>query len=415
MKLSFLGGAGEVGRMGILFDNGNERFLMDYGVNVETMDVPMDPGTNITALLLSHAHLDHSGNVPSLYRRGWGGRVFATSTTFELCSLLLRDSLKVQGIKGIEPSYTMQDIVTMERRQLCMQFGEKRVFKNSIVQMFDAGHVPGSASTLIESNGKRILYTGDINFKDTALMRQAYREFSGIDALIIESTYAYKNHPERQQISDRLKEIIKSTVQSGGFVLIPSFAVGRTQEMLMIAAELDFPIYMDGMGIAATKNILDHPENIKNFKKLRDAFGAAHKIKSFRQRDRALDSPSVIITTSGMLNGGPVGYYMKKLYGREDCRLVMNGFQIPGTAGRTLLDTGRYIYEDIDVKPKMPAEFLDFSAHCGRDDIIKFVEELSPETVFLVHGERSDALASVLNGMGFDAVVPKNGDIVRVE
>jgi putative mRNA 3-end processing factor len=415
MKISFLGGGNEVGRMGILLDNGREKFLMDYGVNVETMDVPLDPGLGINHLLLTHAHLDHSGSVPSFYHRGWSGRVFATPTTFDLCSMLLRDSIKVQSLKGIRATFNTHDVERMERQKVCVQLGQKRMFKSAIVQFNDAGHVPGSASVLIETNGRRILYTGDIKFSDTSLMKSAFSDFDGIDVLVIESTYAYKDHPPRQEISNRLKDIIQATVYGGGFVVLPSFAVGRTQEMLLIAAQLDFPIYMDGMGIAATRAILEHPDTIADFRALKDAFGRARKIKSSRQREMALDSPGVIITTAGMLSGGPVGWYMRRLHSREDCHLVMNGFQIPGTPGRTLMDTGRYVYEDIDVKPKMRAEFLDFSAHCGREEIVNFVEKIAPEKTFLVHGERSEALAQMIGAMGFDVSVPKNGDIARID
>jgi putative mRNA 3-end processing factor len=415
MKISFLGGAGEVGRMGILLDNNREKFLMDYGVNVETMDVPLDPGLGINHLLLSHAHLDHSGNVPSFYRRGWNGRVYATPTTFDLCSILLRDSIKVQGIKGLTSTYNIGDVEKMEKLGVNMPFGMKREFKSGAVEFNDAGHVPGSASTLIETCGKRILYTGDIKFSGTSLMKSAFSDFEEIDVMMIESTYAYKDHPPRSEIVNRLKEIIESTVQGGGFVLLPSFAVGRAQELLMAAAELNVPICMDGMGIAASRAIIDHMETVANPKKLKDAFGMARKIKSAKQRELVLQTPGVIITTAGMLSGGPAGFYMRKLHAREDSYLVMNGFQIPGTPGRTLLDTGRYIYEDVDVKPKMRVDFLDFSAHCGREEIINFVEKVAPEKVFLVHGERSEALAQMLTAAGFDTTVPKNGDIVRVD
>jgi len=415
MKLSFLGGAGEVGRMAILLDNYREKFLMDYGISVETMDVPLDPGLGVNHLLLSHAHLDHSGNIPSLYHRGWNGRVFATPTTFDLCSILLRDSLKVQKLKGFEPTYGAGDIMKMERMKVVMPFKQKRMFKSAIVEFNDAGHVPGSASTLIETNGKRILYTGDIKFSETMLTEAAFSDFKDIDVLIIESTYSCKDHPPRQETVDRLKELTENTVHGGGFMLLPSFAVGRAQEMLLIANELDFPIYMDGMGIAATRVLLENPAVARHYKELKQAFGRAHKIKSNRQRENVLDVPGIIITTAGMLSGGPAGFYMRRLHSREDCTVVMNGFQIPGTPGRTLLDTGRYIFEEVDVKPKMRVEFLDFSAHCGRSEIMNFVEKISPEKIFLVHGERSEALALVLAGMGFDATVPKNGDIVRVD
>ena len=142
VEISFLGGGREVGRMGIVVDNRTQRFLMDYGVNVERMDVPLQPEMPIDALLLSHAHLDHSGHIPSLYRQGWKGRVYATPATFDIANMLLKDSLKVQKIKGIQSRYGPQDIATMDHRGINVHFNKPKQFKSARVTFNDAGHVP---------------------------------------------------------------------------------------------------------------------------------------------------------------------------------------------------------------------------------------------------------------------------------
>ena len=414
VNISFLGGGMEVGRMGIVVDNGKQRLLMDYGVNVEAMSTPMQPEMPIDALLLSHSHLDHSGNVPSLYRQGWKGRVYATPATFDLSNMLLKDSIKVQKLKGFQPKYSHNDVATMNHRGINTHFGNTKKFKTADVTFHDAGHVPGSASILIETGGTRILYTGDIKFEETMLMKKAYDDFRNIDVLITETTYSYKNHPHRQETADRIREMIKHTVQRGGFAILPCFAVGRTQEMLLITAGLGIPVYVDGMGIGATRAALAHPESVKEHGRLREAFGNARKIRSHRQRKDALKSPGIIITTAGMLSGGPVHFYIQKLINNPSSKMILNGFMVPGTVGRTLLDTGRYVYEGFDQKPAMGVEFFDLSAHAGRDGIIDFIKKTNPTKTFLVHGERTEGFAKELKGMGFDASAPKNGDVAEI-
>jgi len=413
-EITFLGGASEVGRTGILIDNNGERFLLDYGVNVETMDVPVQPDMPIKALLLSHAHLDHSGNIPALYRQGWNGRVYATPATFDIANILLKDSLKVQKLKGIQPRYTSSDVTTMDRRGMNMRFNKPKDFKSTTVSFHDAGHVPGSASILMDTRDKRILYTGDIKFEETMLMKSAYREFHNIDVLITESTYSYKNHPPRHEAAKKMRSIIEQTIQNGGHVILPCFAVGRTQEILLIVSELGFPVYLDGMGISATRAALMHPESVKNQKRLKEAFGRAYKVRSHKHRKDAVKKSSIIITTAGMLSGGPVHFYIKKFHDKPECTMILNGFQIPGTVGRTLLDTGRYIYEDTDIKPKMRIEFMDMSAHCGRNGIINFIKHLNPEKTLLVHGERTGEFAKELKEMGFDTTAPRNREKIKV-
>lgn len=414
VEVSFLGGCREVGNTGFLLNNGTERVLFDYGTNVQTGESPMDPGKQLDAVFLSHPHLDHSGNLPKLYRQGYLGPVWFTHTCFDLSSLLLRDSLKVQTKRGMELQFFAQDIKRLEKLARLVKLGQYVKLKNSSVRFLDAGHVPGSASLLYESQGKKILYTGDIKFVDSVMMKGAYTDYKDIDLLITETTYSYKNHPDRAELSDKLREIIQHTVYNNGTVLIPSFAIGRTQEMLCLAYDLGFPLYLDGMGIEATKRVLNHPESVRCPKRLKHAFKKAKKILKARDRPKVLKKPCIVICTAGMMQGGPIAYYMSKLHQREDCTLIMNGYQVDGTPGRILFETGRYVYEDLDVKPKMKIEFMDFSAHCGRDNLIKFIEKVNPGKVAMVHGERTEEFAMEMKEKGIDAFSPKKGDKIQI-
>ncbi len=414
MELIFLGGANEVGRESFLLDTGTERFLLDYGVNVQTMASPIEPQLPLTAIILSHAHLDHSGHLPCLYKRGFTGPLIATSPTLDLVELLLTDSIKVQKKKGLTPHYLIEHIEQMLNFSKPTNFDQTINFRTVNVQLRSAGHIPGAASVLIEFGKKRLLYTGDINFIDTVLVGKAYTDYKDVDVLISESTYSYKNHPDRTKLADRLRELVQTTVHNQGFVLLPCFAVGRTQEMLMLVHNLDLPVYLDGMGIEATARTLNWPTFTKDVARLREAFGAARKIRSAKQRKEVLQKPGIIIASAGMLQGGSIQSYVKWLHNRENCLMVLNGYQIEGTPGRTLLDTGRLVLGELDVIPKMTVEFMDFSAHCGRDDLMAFYKKINPAKIVLVHGDRTEAFAQELREEGFDALAPKNGEKIRI-
>jgi putative mRNA 3-end processing factor len=408
--IRFLGGADEVGREAMIVDTDDEKILMDYGINVQTLEAPARPEALPDAVFLTHAHLDHSGFLPDLYRIGYNRNVFLTPVTKELCSLLLKDSMKVQRIRGMETKYTIDHIRMFESFAKPIGFNDSVEMNSSSIQFFDAGHIPGSASILITTNKKRILYTGDIKFENTELMKGAYQEFKDVDVLITETTYSYKNHPPRREMEKRLREHVTNVVQRGGIALLPCFAVGRTQEILLIVHDLGFPVYIDGMGIDATRIILNHKSSIRTPHKLKKAFSNATKLRRRNQRIRAIREPGIIITTSGMLQGGPVSFYMKHLHNRRDCSIVLLGYQIEDTPGRILLETGRYIHEDLDIKPKMDIKFMDFSAHCSRDKLIKFIEKINAEKTFLVHGEHTQEFSQELNEQGINAIAPENNE-----
>jgi putative mRNA 3-end processing factor len=412
-EITVLGGGREVGRLSVLLETGAERFLLDHGIEVQNFGIPLKHDVPIDAVLLSHAQLDHSGYIPGLYKNGYRGGVYGAAVTFDLCSMLLRDSLKVQDRNGVEPIYMKHDIKEMELNKRPVEIGHKERIGSSIVEVHSSGHIPGSASYIINSGGKSVMFTGDINFVDTQLMEGAEDAYRDIDALITEATYSHKNHPERTAAEDRLREIAQETVYNNGVLLLPTFAVGRTQELLLILHDLGFPIYLDGMGIQASEVIMSFPESISNPERLKKAFGKAHKISKPSQREAILSKPCIVITTAGMLNGGPIGYYIKRLHKRENCRMVITGYQVEGTVGSKLLSTGRYVNEGIDVKPKMGIEQIDFSAHTDHDHLIEFFRKTNPGKIVLVHGDRTPEFAQELKGMGFDAYAPANGDRIR--
>ncbi|MCK4497416.1 MAG: MBL fold metallo-hydrolase [Candidatus Aenigmarchaeota archaeon] len=414
IELTLLGGGNEVGRSAILLEANKERFLFDYGIDVQTGGPPIRPEFPLTAMFISHAHIDHSGMLPELYKRGWKGNIYGTAATQGLCKLLLEDSVKVQKKKGQIPHYQPDHIKIMNSFWKNLDYNKTVRFRNSSVRFLDAGHIPGSASPLLEAGGKRILYTGDLKFSDTRLIKGTKIWKEDIDILIMESTYHYKNHPDRKSLEDDLKELIQNTVYNNGIVLLPSFAVGRTQELLSIVHDLGFPVFLDGMGIEAAEIILNYPKFLRDPKKLRKAFGKARKIMKSRDRKEVLNNPCIVISTAGMLSGGPIGYYIKRLYQREDCAMVLTGYQVEGTVGRRVMDTGRYVNEGLDVKLSMPFHFKDFSAHCGRDGLINLVKKTNPEKVFVVHGDGTPEFAEELRGMGFDAYAPANGEKIRI-
>ncbi|MCD6590400.1 MAG: MBL fold metallo-hydrolase [Candidatus Aenigmarchaeota archaeon] len=400
--------------MGIEIDTGVEKFLWEYGVSVQTGELPLQPTTRLDAVFVTHAHLDHSAMLPHLYRIGYRGSVYGDPATFGFTSILYRDYLKLQKRFGFPLNFLIEDVKRMERNIRFLRPGESEDFTASTIRFHNAGHIPGSVMIELETHGKHILFTGDVKFIDTRLMTGAVKKFENIDVIISESTYHYTNHPDRKGLEREFRKVVCETIENGGICLIPAFAVGRTQELLLMLEDLDYPIYLDGMGIHATESVLRHPKSIRDHKKLQRAFSKAHKIRRSVERERILKKPSVIITTAGMLNGGPVVYYMERLHDREDSSIVLTGYQVEGTAGRTLLDTGRFVVNDMDIKPKMKIFFFDFSAHTDRNHLLEFYNKVCPEKILLIHGEKTDEFAKELKNMGFDAYAPSNGETFKL-
>lgn len=417
-KVNFkcLGAGREVGRSAFLLDFG-DRVLLDYGVKLgpEKTEYPLPVEGSLDAAIISHAHLDHSGHLPSLFTNNHC-LSFMTSPTLETSKLLWFDSLKIAGFEGFDSGYSKDDIRKTER--FTFELGYKKqvnITEKTALEFYDAGHIVGSALTkLYLPSGKTLLYTGDFNAAETRLHHKADLKCGRVNYLIIESTYGDRDHPSRKETENAFAESVIDTLDKGGHALVSAFAVGRSQELIDVLEEhkLNVPVYLDGMGQKAAKIMLKYPNAFKNPKFLQRALKKARWVQNEQMRKKALKEPCVIVTTSGMLQGGPIQYYIKKLYNDSNSKIFLTGFQVEGTPGRQLLESGKISIDGLPVDVGMKVERYDFSAHSDHSSLLHTVEKLSPEKIVLVHGDAqvSDAFRQELAGKGFDVIAPKVGD-----
>ncbi|MCL4364899.1 MAG: MBL fold metallo-hydrolase [Candidatus Marsarchaeota archaeon] len=414
MEIKFLGGAGEVGRSGILVRD-EKNILLDYGVKIdEGEEYPIDAG-DIDACVISHAHLDHSGYAPHVYSKGMP-EMFATDPTIKLSELLIEDSIKIHKKKHMHPHFHREQLKTMLNRYTPCDYGERYPLGRFDISMYDAGHICGSAVTLVEkqNNGRRLVYTGD--FKIEQQLLEGGAEIVKSDILILESTYAAGEHPDREEQMKRLAEEVRETVDNGGVALVPVFAVGRSQEMLALMNRYGLidRTYIDGMAKAATEIVEQYPDYVKNRELLDGGIRKAQWISNPRNRDYALEGGSVVLTTSGMLNGGPVLDYITRL--NRNSKIFITGYQVDGTNGKRLLEGKPLNIDGREYRVRHPVSMYDFSAHAGKSDLHRYVKESSPETVICVHGsaENTALLAGDLRMEGFDARAPSVGEVIEL-
>ncbi len=415
-KITFLGAMNEVGASGIMVEYGRKsktRIVMDYGTNIQN-DPPTFPYSvrgKIDATFLSHAHLDHTGGIPILFNKG-RCPIYAPAVNKPLVQMLLNDSLKISRREQTRLPFDKKHVRKAIKNFKHIDYRRvetigKKNYMN--VTVYDAGHIPGSTMPLIETkDGKKILYTGDFNVDDTELLKGADTRLPKVDVLITESTYAERDHPDRLKQEKILIDRVRQAVENGGTAIISSFALGRTQEMLLVLDKygIDYPLYMDGMSKKATTILNSHPRFLREATSIDKALRKVKYVNNNRQRKKAIKDPSVILTTSGMLNGGPVVWYLKKLHNNKKNNLTLTGYQVEGTAGHTLLNTGRFILDETDLKLNIDYKRLEFSSHTGREKLFSFIKKLDPQKVFCVHGDNTPRFADELKKRGYDAVAP---------
>ncbi|AKB51369.1 universal archaeal KH-domain/beta-lactamase-domain protein [Methanosarcina barkeri str. Wiesmoor] len=390
----------------------NDEVLLDYGI--KTGDIPEYPLNSMEpkVVLISHGHLDHCGAVPNLMYQD--PEVFMTPPTADFTFLLGKDTLKLaeSTLSGVAP-FDPDDLQKLARRTQKIDCGETFKSHGYRICFYNAGHIPGASGIFLESeSGESLFYTGDFNLKETRLVPGA-AEFPETDTLILESTYFGEEHIPRKETEERFIESVLSTLDIGGTALIPAFAIGRTQEILMLLDAHGIQAYVDGMGRDVYKILKKYPEYLKNPELLDRAFGRAIPVKN-HQRDSVLKEPSVIVTTAGMLNGGPVLYYLSRLYKDPSSKVLLTGYQVEGTNGRLALEH-RMIETNGDVLALKPrVEQYDFSAHSGDSELKKLVKDFcrkGTERIFVMHGDKTESFAQwISEEIGVDAYAPANGE-----
>lgn len=416
IQLTFFGAMAEVGASGMLLDNGTGKILMDYGASTEVTPArpPLPVGGKVNSVVLSHGHVDHCGSLPQITRQS-NAPIYSAECTKDITEMLLYDSLKINmqeagNIEGAKLPFVKQDVKNTVRNFREMPYRRQFNVPGAKVTLFDAGHIPGSAMTYVDMGAKKFLYTGNHNMIDTRLLKGCDMRLPPIDVLITESTYSDRDHPDRKTQEKELIDIVTQTVSNGGIALIPSFAVGRAQELLLILEQegIDYPVYMDGMAKKATTIINRHKKLLRDPKELDETLKKVRYVTTQKHRAKVVKDPCAIITTSGMLSGGPTNSYMKMLHDDENSSLVLTGWQAHDSPGKLLLETGRYVNteEKVDVDVRMRVRRLDFSAHLGRKHLWEFFERTRPKKIFCVHGDHTEEFAQELNNKGWDAVAP---------
>jgi len=455
MKLSFYGAAREVtGSCHQLEVNGKKVIIdcgMQQGHDEKNNQILPFQAQTIDAILLTHAHIDHSGRLPLMVKNGFSGKIHATGKTCELITIMLRDSAHIQemdaewdnrkikraGKELAVPLYTMEDAEETLRCLVPHSYGEDiELFEGFKVRFTDAGHLLGSASLQIwlteNEVTKKIVFSGDIGNLGQPLIRDP-QYIKEADYVVMESTYGDRDHEHPGDYVEDLAKIIDETLSKGGNVIIPSFAVGRTQEILYFIREMkergliknfpDFPVYVDSPLADLATKIFDGDlhgyadevtvEIIKNGFRPIDFAGL--RITQSTEESKALNEdtvPKIIISSSGMCDAGRIRHHLKHNLWRPECSVVFVGYQANGTLGRMLIEGVQNVKlfgENIVVAARI-VNFRGLSAHADMTGLKKWIHNFDPkpQMVFVVHGETSvcDIFANSLVKEGYKAFAP---------
>jgi putative mRNA 3-end processing factor len=418
LQIRFLGATREVGRAAIAVRTAKTQVLLDYGVMLNhEPGFPMHvPPKEVDAIILGHSHLDHSGAIPVFFIHG-KKPVYTNKLTAELSQLLISDFIH---LSSYYLPYEYLEVRTMMRNINHVDFGVKETVGDITFEFRNAGHIPGSAQVLVEAEGRRLLYTGDFNLIDTRLLEGAKMDYGDLDAVIIESTYANEDHPERLELEKSFVEAVTEVVERGGTVLVPAFSIGRSQEIACILAAHHFEhaVYFDGMAREASRLLMNHTRFLRDPKLFMDAIHSVNWVEGWRDRRKATKTPCVIISPAGMLKGGPAAFYISKIGKKSQNAVFLVSYQIPGTPGRELLEKGVCVIDGKLRKVKATVKHFDFSSHCGAKELREAVSRINGKAkVYVVHGAEGNCelFASwIKKEAGLEAVAPKPGDAFEV-
>lgn len=475
MKISFLGGARTVTGSCFMVETANEKFLVDCGLFqgkakevLLNTDEFMFNVQDIDFVLLTHAHIDHSGKIPKLYNSGYSKPIYSTKQTYELCQIMLPDSGHIQELEVewlnkkrkregkhiVPPMYTAQEAIDCLKLFNPVDYDEfVQVSKNIKVRFLEAGHMLGSSmiEVYVNENGKeeKLIFTGDMGQDKQNIIRDR-EKVAKADYVIMESTYGARIHDERIDRAKRFLDIVIQTLEAGGNVIIPSFAVGRTQEILYeifkykilnkddeeysakVERLLKVPVYVDSpLAVSATEifknNIELYDEEAKRYideGKIPLEFPGL-KLTRSTDESKALnesDEQCIIISASGMCEAGRIKHHLKHNLWKENSTVIFVGYQAQGTLGRRIVDGAKNVKifgEEIKVNARI--EYIEgFSCHADQNDLLQFISEFEelPKNIFIVHGEyeQQEVLAQKIEEkFGIVPYIPEFGDVFELE
>lgn len=453
MDITFIGATRTVTGSLHLFEYNKQKFLFECGLyqghreEAERINrtFPFKP-KDIKAVILSHAHIDHSGNLPNLAKSGFSGTIFCTSATKDIVSLLLLDSAKIQqydieylnkkykrnGLPLKEPLYTVEDAQQTVQQFSPIEYGKAfEPVKGVKITLYDAGHILGSSIIVLEADGKKILFSGDLGRKNMPIIKDP-TVIKNIDYMILESTYGGRTHKSFEGMTEEFRDIIKKGKQKNAKIIIPAFAVERTQVLISMLKNLyedgslkDMPVYVDSpLATNVTKVFRDHPEcfDKETYQIFIDSdpfnFPGLNYIKD-SEESKSLNSqsrPMIIMSASGMCEGGRVTHHLIHSIENGNNYIVITGFQARGTLGRKILDGAdkvRIFNNDYKVRAKV--HFMGgLSAHADGEDLLEYVKACNNgrlKKVFLIHGDLDAAFAlqnDIQKSQKVDVAIPQS-------
>lgn len=441
VRLTFEGAAKEVTGSNHLLEIGTKKILIDCGLFqgsrfAEAKNYEPFPyeAARINAVILTHAHLDHCGRIPKLLKEGFTGKIYATAPTAALTEIILLDSAHLMRKEAEhdnrEPLYTEEEVTDVLARFQAVSYGDRvDLEQNIFFKLHDAGHILGSSFVELHAEGKRFIFTGDLGNSPAPIIDKLDTIY-GCDFLVCESTYGNRVHEDIKKREQQLRDIIVETIQKKGVLLIPAFALERTQEMLHALDHL-----IETASIPPIKVILDSPLAIKatnifqqyaqyfnddaeeHFK--RDNFFHFKNLLTTVSHQESegiitLPSPKIIVAGAGMMNGGRILHHAKNYLPNDNTTLLIVGFQAEGTLGRRLLQGERHVKiygEDVTVNANIVA-IGSYSAHADQKQIISWLSHMKyfPKTIFLVHGEEQAAEGlkqAILDKFDTDVIEPE--------
>ena len=386
-----MGAANEVGRSGFLVNCNGTNLLLDYGVLFGKRGSPPQyplhvKPKDVDGIIITHAHLDHSGNVPSLFVSG-NTDVYATPPTFDLSKLLIEDMLKIE--KNSHP-FDLPELNNMMRNAKEIEYKQKISKPNVTFELRESGHVIGGSTVLVESENKRLFYTGDIKTNGSRMLREMDLDIGEIDMLITESTYALTEQKPRRESEAELVEFANEVMDRKGVLFIPSFSVERSQEIACILKNSNFkyPIIMDGMALKVNEIMFRHPNYLRDPQVFADAINSANAITEHNDRKRMLEHPCVVISPAGMLVGGNAVFYLQQLSFDSKNGIALVSYQGEGTPGKKLLETGKVSTRGKDMTVNAEVKQFEFSGHADRKELFEMIKKIQGNPkVLTVHGD----------------------------